>query len=47
MKRKKGVVTYYGIKTYKLLCIKYKKIKDILYSTRNNSHCFVLNFNGV
>ena len=47
MERKKGEVTYYRIKRYKLLCIKCKKIKDILYSTRNNSHYFVLNFNGV
>ena len=47
MERKKDEVTYYGIERYKLLCIKYKKIKDMLYSTRNNSHYFVLNFNGV
>ena len=37
----------YGIKRYKLLCIKQTRTKDILYNTGNCSHCFVVTVNGV
>ena len=37
----------YGIKRYKLLCIKKIRNKDILHSTGNYSHYFVITLNGV
>ena len=36
----------YGIKRYKLLCIKQMSNKDILYSIGNYSHCLIITFNG-
>ena len=37
----------YGIKKYKLLCIKYINNKDILYSTGKYSHYFIITLGGV
>lgn len=37
----------YGIKRYKLQCIKYKSNEDILYSTEKYSRYLVTTFNGV
>ena len=42
-----GAKQGYGIKRYKLLCIKQISNKDILYSTGNYSHYLIITFNGV
>ena len=43
----KGVGEEYGIKRYKLLYIKQRSNKDLLYSTGNYIQYLVITYNGI